>query len=105
MPQRNTAREAPGLVMPTTGIVGLLSCVRIELPAGRAFPPCAVNTTWLTKNEANAVSSATTKITAAMTRPLAANTVGRRGTVARVVLIEPVAYSEVTIRALSLIHI
>src|SRR5664280_2758563 len=85
--------------MLATGIVGLLSCATIELPDGRAFPPCAVSTAWLTKNEANAVSSATTKITAAMTMPLAANTVVRRGMVARVVLIEPVAHSEVTISA------
>ena len=51
------------------------------------------------KKDANAVTSVTTKITAAMTTPLAASTVVRRGTVASVVRMEPVAYSDVTTSA------
>src|SRR5450631_76809 len=77
-------------------MVELCTWVRIVLPAGRAVAPWARSTAWPTKNEANAVTSATTNTTAPTTTSLAASTVVRLEVMDSVVRIEPVAYSDVT---------
>jgi hypothetical protein len=80
-------------------MVGLVTWVTMLLPGGRAFAPWARRMAWLVKNEANAVTSATTRTTRPTTMSLAVSTVVRRDVADRVVRMEPVAYSEVTTRA------
>jgi len=69
-----TARSAPGLDS-------------VSLLAGE------VRNSWPSRKLANAVNSATTRAATPSTRTLAASTIGRRGAVARVARIVPVAYS------------
>ena len=86
-------------MMVTTGIDADFTCVTIDAPAGSSVPPWAVRIIWAAKNEAKAVTSPMTKMTTAMTIFFAAITVYLFGTVAKVVRIRPVEYSEVMIMA------
>jgi hypothetical protein len=60
-----------------------------------ATKPLPARIGWPTRNDAMLVPSPTTRVTAASTNALAANTVRRRGTAVKVVRIMPLAYSPV----------
>ena len=66
---------------------------------GSVLPPEASSTAWLVKKEAKAVISVTTKSTTPRTMALPHAMDARFGIEAKVVRMDPVEYSEVTIKA------